>query len=76
MLLQLLEEQHEKQKQEARLQDELEGLKDLLRSEKENLTEVTGDRDKFRSLYDQKDSALQVTSYVCDISLNGARDTS
>ncbi|XP_057492601.1 kinesin-like protein KIN-14E [Actinidia eriantha] len=55
----LLEEQHEKQKQEARLQDELEGLKDLLRSEKENLTEVTGDRDKFRSLYDQKDSELQ-----------------
>ncbi|XP_057470212.1 kinesin-like protein KIN-14E [Actinidia eriantha] len=55
----LLEEQHEKQKQEARLQDELEGLKDLLRSEKQNLTEVSGDRDKFRSLCDQKDSALQ-----------------
>ncbi|XP_058180550.1 kinesin-like protein KIN-14I [Rhododendron vialii] len=56
---QLLEEQREKQKQEAKLQEELESLKGVLRSEEENLMEVTSDRDKLRSLCDQKDSALQ-----------------
>ncbi|KAF7134580.1 hypothetical protein RHSIM_Rhsim08G0024500 [Rhododendron simsii] len=56
---QLLEEQHEKQKQEAKLQEELESLKGVLRSKEENLMEVTNDRDKLRSLCDQKDSALQ-----------------
>ncbi|KAL6959761.1 Kinesin-like protein KIN-14E [Sarracenia purpurea var. burkii] len=56
---QLLEEIHEKQKQEARLEEELESLKEILRSEEKNLAEVTFDRDKLRSLCDQKDSALQ-----------------
>ncbi|CAL5326626.1 unnamed protein product [Camellia sinensis] len=56
---QLLEELHEKQKQEAGLQEELERFKDFLRSEKQNVEEVTCDRDKLRSLCDQKDLALQ-----------------
>ncbi|KAF5960833.1 hypothetical protein HYC85_002042 [Camellia sinensis] len=56
---QLLEELNEKQKHEARLQEELEGLKDFLRSEKQNLMEVTCDRDQLRSLCDKKDSSLQ-----------------
>uniref|UniRef100_A0A5B7AQB9 Kinesin-like calmodulin-binding protein n=1 Tax=Davidia involucrata TaxID=16924 RepID=A0A5B7AQB9_DAVIN len=56
---QLLEDFREKQKQEVKMQEELEGLKDLLRSEKQNLTEVTCERDKLRSLCNAKDSELQ-----------------
>ncbi|XP_059645600.1 kinesin-like protein KIN-14E [Cornus florida] len=56
---QLLEDLHEKEKQELVLQEELEGLKDFLRSEKQNLTEVTCERDKFRSLCDEKDLVLR-----------------
>ncbi|CAL5365981.1 unnamed protein product [Camellia sinensis] len=55
----LLEELNEKQMHEVRLQEELEGLKDFLRSEKQNLMEVTSDRDQLRSLCDKKDSAHQ-----------------
>ncbi|KAB5534879.1 hypothetical protein DKX38_017965 [Salix brachista] len=56
---QLLEELHEKQNQEVKLQEELEGLKDSLRSEKQNLTEVEYDRDRLKSLCAEKDAALQ-----------------
>ncbi|XAR73644.1 Minus-end-directed kinesin ATPase [Bertholletia excelsa] len=56
---QLLEELHEKQNQEARLQKEMESLKATLRLEKQNLADVTCDRDKLRSLCDQKGSELQ-----------------
>ncbi|KAJ6770676.1 KINESIN-LIKE PROTEIN KLP-3 [Salix purpurea] len=56
---QLLEELHEKQNQEVKLQEELEGLKDSLRSEKQNLTEVECDRDRLKSLCAEKDAALQ-----------------
>ncbi|XP_052196753.1 kinesin-like protein KIN-14E [Diospyros lotus] len=56
---QFLEELHEKQKQEARLQEDQEGLKGILRSEKKNLAEVTCDRDKLKSLCDEKDSTLK-----------------
>ncbi|KAG5529881.1 hypothetical protein RHGRI_030303 [Rhododendron griersonianum] len=55
----LLEQLHEKENHEAKLQEELEALKEFLISEKQCLTEVTCDRDKLRSLCDQKDSALQ-----------------
>ncbi|RVW78887.1 Kinesin-like protein KIN-14E [Vitis vinifera] len=41
------------------MQEELEGLKDSLISEKQILTEVICDRDKLRSLCDERDSALQ-----------------
>ncbi|KAF7130507.1 hypothetical protein RHSIM_Rhsim10G0188900 [Rhododendron simsii] len=55
----LLEQLHEKENHKAKLQEELEALKEFLISEKQCLTEVTCDRDKLRSLCDQKDSALQ-----------------
>ncbi|TXG59215.1 hypothetical protein EZV62_013788 [Acer yangbiense] len=55
----LLEELHEKKKQEVKLQEELEGMKDLLRSEKQKLAKVTSDRDELRSLCDEKDIDLQ-----------------
>ncbi|KAI3830579.1 hypothetical protein MKW92_002766 [Papaver armeniacum] len=56
---QLSEELHEKQKQEVEMQEELERLKDSLRSEMQNVEDVKCDRDKLRSLCEEKDSALQ-----------------
>ncbi|OVA05621.1 FERM domain [Macleaya cordata] len=56
---QLLEELREKQKQEGEMQEELERLRDSLRTEMQNVVEVKSDRDKLRSLCDEKDSALQ-----------------
>ncbi|KAA8547628.1 hypothetical protein F0562_004057 [Nyssa sinensis] len=56
---QLLEDFREKQKQLVKMHEELESLKDLLRSEKQNLAEVTCESDKFRSLCNEKDSELQ-----------------
>ncbi|KAI9165050.1 hypothetical protein LWI28_006622 [Acer negundo] len=55
----LLEELHEKKKQEVKLQEELEGMKDFLRSEKQKLAKVTSDRDELRSLCNEKDTDLQ-----------------
>lgn len=55
----LLEELCEKQKQEVKIQEELEGLKNSLRFEKQNLTEVTFDHDKLESLCKEKDRELQ-----------------
>ncbi|XVF16068.1 hypothetical protein REPUB_Repub09cG0209100 [Reevesia pubescens] len=55
----LLGELHEKQKQESKTQEELECLKNGLRKEKEDLMEVMFDRDRIRSLFEEKDTALQ-----------------
>ncbi|TKY70209.1 Kinesin calmodulin-binding protein-like [Spatholobus suberectus] len=56
---QLLEKLREKQKQEEEMLQELEGLKKSIKADKQSLTEVTNDRDKLRSLHDEKDKALQ-----------------
>ncbi|KAL6222138.1 hypothetical protein ACLB2K_005530 [Fragaria x ananassa] len=56
---QLLEELREKQKQEAKLQDDLDNLKQSLASEKHNLAEVAGDRNRLKTLCDDKDKELQ-----------------
>ncbi|CAI0396390.1 unnamed protein product [Linum tenue] len=56
---QLVQELHVRQEQELKLQDELEGLRDSLRSEQQNSTALTVDRDRLRSLCGEKDKALQ-----------------
>ncbi|KAK7262798.1 hypothetical protein RJT34_30379 [Clitoria ternatea] len=56
---QLLEELREKQNQEEKMQEELDGLKDSLKASKQNLGAVTSDRDRLRSLCNEKDKALQ-----------------
>ncbi|KAL9229698.1 hypothetical protein vseg_005137 [Gypsophila vaccaria] len=58
---QLLEELQEKQKLEDKLQKELESLKESSVDEKQNLRKVAIERDRLRSLLDEKDSALQAT---------------
>ncbi|KAH9710447.1 kinesin-like protein KIN-14E [Citrus sinensis] len=57
---QLLEELHERQRQEAKMQEELDDLKDSLRFEKQKLAEVMADHDRLKSLCDEKDTSLQV----------------
>lgn len=57
--IRLSEDLHEKKKEQEKMQEELEGLRDSLISEKQILTEVICDRDKLRSLCDERDSALQ-----------------
>lgn len=61
MLIQLLEELRGKQKQEAKMQADLESLKQSLASEKQNFKEVTCERDRLKSSCDEKDNALQVS---------------
>ncbi|KAJ1380946.1 Prismane-like superfamily [Sesbania bispinosa] len=56
---QLLEKLHEKQKQEEEMLQELEGLKDSLKADKHSLAEVTNERDRLKSLCNEKDKALQ-----------------
>lgn len=56
-----MEELHEKQNQEVKLQEQLEGLKDSLRSAKQNLAEVECDRDRLKSLCAERDATLQVS---------------
>ncbi|KAK7406972.1 hypothetical protein VNO78_08609 [Psophocarpus tetragonolobus] len=56
---QLLEKLREKQKQEEEMLKEVESLKQSLKADKQSLAEVTNDRDKLRSLCDEKDKALQ-----------------
>lgn len=56
---QLLEELREKQKQEVTLQEEMEALRDSLRLEKQNLTEMTLDCDRLKALCHERDTALQ-----------------
>ncbi|KAF7809533.1 kinesin-like protein KIN-14I [Senna tora] len=56
---QLLEELREKQMQEEKMQEELEALKESLNADKQNLEEITCDRDRLRSMCNEKDKALQ-----------------
>ncbi|MED6123271.1 Kinesin-like protein KIN-14E [Stylosanthes scabra] len=56
---QLKEELHEKQKQEEKMLQELESLKESLNVDKLSLEEVTNERDRLISLCDEKDKALQ-----------------
>lgn len=64
---QLLEELHEKQQQEIKLQEEMEALKDTLRSEKQKLEQVTSNHDTLRNLCDEKDAAIRVRSLYLKI---------
>lgn len=43
------------------MQEELKGLKESLKAGRQSLMEVSSDRDRFRSLCNEKDKALQVT---------------
>lgn len=56
---QLLGELHEKQKHELEAQEEVDSLQNSLRLEKENLAQITRERDRFKSLYEENDAALQ-----------------
>jgi chromosome segregation ATPase len=56
----LREELQRKTKQEREMQEELEGLRDALQSERHIIQEVSSERDKLKSLCDEKDSSLQV----------------
>jgi len=56
----LLEELRVKQRQEEKMQEELDGLKASLKADKQNLDFVTSDRDRLRSLCNEKDKELQV----------------
>jgi len=56
----LLEKLREKQKEEEEMLQEIDGLKKSLKADKQSLAEVTGDRDKLRSLCYEKDKELQV----------------
>ncbi|CAA2968417.1 kinesin-like calmodulin-binding [Olea europaea subsp. europaea] len=58
---QLQEAINEKQKQEIKMKEELENLKDKLRSQKQYLEEIINERDKLRASCDKKDSELQAT---------------
>jgi len=50
----------EKQEKEVEMQEQLEGLKESLKANKQNLEAVTSDRERLRSLCNKKDQALQV----------------
>ncbi|XP_031488283.1 kinesin-like protein KIN-14I isoform X2 [Nymphaea colorata] len=54
-----LEELQEKQKREVEMQEELERLKFSLQSERQNLEDIMAERDRYKMLCDEKDSALQ-----------------
>lgn len=56
---QLQRELLEKQNEAAKVQEDLEDLKESLRSEKQILADVTSERDRLTSLYEEKDRALQ-----------------
>jgi hypothetical protein len=49
-----------KTKQEMETQEELEGLRDTLQSERQSLKEVKSELDKLKSLCNEKEYALQV----------------
>lgn len=63
LVIQLQEDLHEKQKHELKMKEDVENLKDTLRSEKNYLEEIICERDKLRTLCDEKDSALQVINH-------------
>ncbi|CAN6453603.1 unnamed protein product [Victoria cruziana] len=54
-----LEELQEKQKREVEVQEELEQLKVSLQLERQNLKDIMTERDKYKILCDEKNSALQ-----------------
>lgn len=56
---QLLEELAAKERQETKMQEELEVLKNTLQSQRKFLEEAVADRDKLKQLCDEKDSSLQ-----------------
>jgi len=49
-----------KTKQETEMQEELEGLRDTLQSERLSFKDVKSELDKLKSLCDEKEYALQV----------------
>ncbi|KAJ0988105.1 hypothetical protein J5N97_006461 [Dioscorea zingiberensis] len=55
----LAEELHTKQKHEMEMQEELDALRDSLQSEMQNLKEVISDRDRLKTLCDERESSLQ-----------------
>ncbi|CAN6453602.1 unnamed protein product [Victoria cruziana] len=55
-----LEELQEKQKREVEVQEELEQLKVSLQLERQNLKDIMTERDKYKILCDEKNSALQI----------------
>lgn len=57
---QLLEELHSREKQQLEMQEELEMLKESLKSERQCLRDLTCDYEKLKVLCDEKASALQV----------------
>ncbi|KAI4314690.1 hypothetical protein L6164_027576 [Bauhinia variegata] len=56
---QLVEELREKQKLEEKMQEELDGLRECLEANKQNLEEVLSDCDRLKSLCNEKDKAFQ-----------------
>lgn len=69
LVIQMQEDLHEKQKQELKTKEDLESLKGILRSEKKYLEEIICERDKLRTLCDEKDSALQVIIFSKELHL-------
>lgn len=56
-----MDEQQEKNQQEVTLREELEAIHNGLELERKKLLEVTLDRDKLRSLCDEKGTTIQVS---------------
>ncbi|KAF8769193.1 hypothetical protein HU200_006696 [Digitaria exilis] len=56
---QLREDLQLKTKQETKMQEELEGLRDILQSERQGFKDVKNELDKLKSLFDEKEYALQ-----------------
>jgi hypothetical protein len=56
----LNKELREKQEHEEKMQEQLEGLKESLKTNEQNLKAVTSDCERLRLLCNKKDQALQV----------------
>lgn len=56
-----MDELREKQLQEVTLREELEAMRNNLEPERKKLLEVTLDRDKLKSLCDEKETTIQVS---------------
>lgn len=67
--MQLSEELHEKQQKEMSMQEEVETLKDMLRSEKQNLEELSSKFNELRISCEEKESALQVLIFTLKLTL-------
>jgi hypothetical protein len=57
----LLEELHRKQKEERANQEELEGLREALQSERNDSREIMTEQDRLKAACDEKDAAFQVS---------------